>query len=80
MKIETKFDIGQEVWFIKRCIYYVKNPYEIRSGKIGAIQLYDEGRISYVVFIDFFEENELFATKAEAEQALKRLEGKDEKI
>ena len=74
MKIETKFDIGQEVWWIKECIYFVKNPYEIRSGKIGAME-YDGKEIIYVVGLDFIEEKELFATEYEAEQKFQKIGG-----
>lgn len=70
MKIETKFDIGQEVWFLRLKQIYKIEIYYISISK------------DFVIYKDkyncaYFEED-LFATKSEAEQALKRLERKDE--
>ena len=82
MIIETKFDIGQEVWFILR------GEKNIQEGFIKAVfpsirETEEDSSVRYAI-IDAsgyalrIPEDQIFATLEEAEQALKRLEGKDE--
>lgn len=72
MKIKTKFDIGQEVYYID------KNSMEIYQCFIEGIQILRIG-IMYYIYDDYYlaekvyEEN-LFATRKEAEAKLKELE------
>lgn len=77
MKIETKFDIGQEVWVL----FGNHNSCALAKEKVSQIQIQcigEEIDIGYVLgkMWCVFGEYQLFATKSEAEQALKRLEEK----
>ncbi len=72
MKIETKFDIGQEVYTIRNHYIYKTNIEYIEIFKVGneliiGYKYYLPG--SYETYLA--EENELFITKEEAEQKLK---------
>ena len=63
MKIETKFDIGQEVFFIYKV--------DICHGKINSISVTKHGVIYYIKYFDgdiFRNQEELFATPEEAAQ------------
>jgi len=77
MKIKTKFDIGQKVYFI------FEPDRAIISGIVMGLHIYYDC-IIYLISNEYFdynssvEEQRVYKTKSEAEQALKRLEGKDE--
>ena len=70
MKIETKFDIGQKVWFVDLWL-------GIEEVVISGVEIWKDKTYTYIIdayFGEFAEEGELFATKEEAEQKLKELE------
>ena len=75
MKIKTKFDLLQKVYFI------FEPDKAIISGIVMGIHIY-ENCIIYLISNEYFdynssvEEQRVYKTKSEAEQALKRLEGK----
>lgn len=78
MKIETKFEIGQEVYCVADCYNTLGARLEIVSiVRIYVIQISDKG-IIYLTDDGQFEENELFATREEAEAKLR--ENKNESI
>lgn len=71
MKIETKFDIGQEIYFIGFFDF-------IDKGKIEKIEIRvnkDEKFIVYALrgFINTFCQSQIFATREEAEAKLKEM-------
>ena len=69
MKIETKFGIGQEVWFIlygkvyKTTIKYIC----CKINEYGNLIVYEDKR--YI-----FKESELYGTREEAEAKLKEMQ------
>lgn len=70
MKIETKFDIGQKVWFTP---FFAKN--HIKEAIIKQIK-YDGYYTSYLLYVnggiwDFEPESLIFATKESAEKYIK---------
>lgn len=73
MKIETKFDIGQEVYVIYNCCIF-----ETKIGYIEVFKIYNALIIRYRYFLKgsdelyASEEDALFATREEAEAKLKR--------
>ena len=80
MKIETKFDIGQEVWFIGNKFNGEENS--LYSGEINTITIIYRGKIFdkinceklYEVDSGFYAivpEEKLYATKEDAEKKLK---------
>lgn len=85
MKIETKFDLSQKIYDIRG------HCWEVVSIKLANVhtqnrelweiyELGNEGTSNYTCCILPLDKDRFFATKSEAEQALKRLEGKDERI
>lgn len=74
MKIETKFDKGDTAYAI------LDNYFEVNVKEVKIVGIYLEYKIIDEKGNRIFKLNypQLFATKSEAEQALKRLEGKDE--
>lgn len=64
MKIETKFNIGQEVYYINP-----NHPNDIYCGRIYEIK-YDGKFIWYQVgfYDDWYTENSIYKTKKEAEE------------
>ena len=83
MKIETKFDIGQEVWFIGNKFNGEENS--LYMGKIRTIVVVYRGvifdkesyDITYEVDCGFFANvygQRLYATKEEAEAKLKEMQ------
>jgi hypothetical protein len=66
MKIETKFDIGQKVYYID-----FKNVVEM---KISFLEVYKTDIFYYDTIGCCYNEEDLFATKEEAEQKLKEIE------
>lgn len=92
MKIETKFNIGQEVFTLYKCKYengLTSKRYNLLHGTIKSIKVIifiDKIKISYYMdcsmpqfYSDFYEEEVLFATKEEAELKLKELENEEKK-
>lgn len=73
MKIETKFDIGQEVYYIEE--YYNESDDYIKEIRIGIIDKISitEYRTLFWVDGDSYYEFELFATREEAEARLEEL-------
>lgn len=74
MEIKTKFDLEQEVYTIRHNYIYKTNVVYIEIFKVGneliiGYKYYLPG--SYETYLA--EDNELFATKEEAEQKLKEL-------
>ena len=73
MKIETKFDIGQEVWCVRfmKILQFKINKIEIHRGESE-----EENRILYGNWEDMIYQTEenIFATIKEAKQRLKELE------
>lgn len=85
MKIETKFDIGQEVFFIVPKMNVPKEHYKIRRGKISCIDvrcilglkhcsseykiMTNEGCYSY------YYDSEIYLSREEAEAKLKEMKG-----
>ena len=72
MKIETKFDIGQDVFYI------------FGTGlSVGCVNGFEYSRYGIFYFLNGntkrFTENELFATRNEALQKLKELEVRDDR-
>lgn len=71
MKIETKFDIGQEVYYIS----YGKIIYKI---KIFSIEIYETKSLHIVKYGnvngELYDESSLSATREEAEAKLKEME------
>lgn len=66
MKIETKFDIGQKV-------FYINNVGKILSGIVYNIRWDSVKGFVYFIPLDWrFAEDELFATREEAEAKLKK--------
>ena len=72
MKIKTKFDIGQKIWYI--------NALELVEGLISGIYFWEDKTYSYEIkfWLGSFlkgsvvkNEDKLFATKEEAEKELK---------
>ena len=72
MKIETKYDIGQEVWVnaesasFLSTIKSVKAIHDILQGKVVLVYKY----LYYVDCLGWIEENEIFATKEELLKSL----------
>lgn len=82
--IVPKFKVGQEVWFLSNELDF--SNYELLNGKIGAFEFnnYETPILSYFISQDgtrdtlhfgYNEEKYVFATKQEAEERLKELEG-----
>ena len=70
MKIETKFDIGQKVYRIDECFE------EVRECTIRQIRIESPRLIAYFSRIEArfgYYEDELFATREEAEKKLKEM-------
>lgn len=67
MKIETKFDIGQEVYVIENRHIFKDIVEEIEITEDGILFYFEEG-------IYGLEENEIYATRQEAEQKLKEMQ------
>lgn len=69
MKIETKFEPNQEVYYIDRYIIY--------EMKIFSIEIYETNSLHIVRYGDangkMFMEHQLFATREEAEAKLKEM-------
>lgn len=73
MEIKTKFDIGQNVYCIVDCYNTLGERVEaVSMVRIYIIQISDE-KIIYLTDDGQFEENELFATREEAEQRLEEI-------
>ena len=70
MKIETKFDIGQEV-------YYIFNDKIIYKIKIFSIEIYETNSLHIVKYGnvngELYNEGSLFTTREEAEAKLKEV-------
>lgn len=72
MQIETKFDVGQNVYTIINGVAQVK----IKKIKID---IEKEINIAYILDVGlWFYEKDLFATKEEAEEKIKKLVNKNE--
>lgn len=73
--IVPKFKIGQEV-------FYIVDKYELKSGEILEIQIWDLKKDNIVYVIEYggnvWCESNVFATKEEAETKLQELKGKVE--
>lgn len=77
MKFETKYKIGQEVYYIKKCMYYDTNPYDIRKDVITNIKI-TQSSVQVIIYYSFnyysyIQEQMVFATKEEAEQKLREI-------
>ena len=73
MKIETKFDIGQEVYVIDYYDnFYHKTIKEIVPCKNISIEI-NKGGISYITDEGLYSARKTFATQEEAEAKLKEL-------
>ena len=70
MKIETKFDIGQEVYYIDSWLEGGEIFTEIRPMIVREIKI-EKNKISYNSDLYYYPEDKLFATREEAEQKLK---------
>lgn len=77
MKIETKFDIGQGVYYLCESIVEKKNVYyiekEIRFGVIEDINI-SPYTVWYKINTKERPEQQVFATKEEAEAELKEMQ------
>lgn len=77
MKIETKFDIGQEVYYIDDCDFEI-GDYEcekqVSQSYVYQILVWENKILYYVEDGKYCDENELFTTKEEAEAKLKEME------
>lgn len=77
MKIETKYDIGQEVWCVEN-LYYKGNGH---AGKFALpVILHSfcyntQGVIYYCQGCGEYKEEGLYPTKEACEQAIKEMEG-----
>lgn len=64
MKLESKFEFGQEV-------YYLTNGINFEKGKIWSINFLDECNVEYIIedenedLSEYIYENEIFTTKEE---------------
>ena len=66
MKIETKYNIGDEVW-----VMYYNSPHTFEINKVLIIHDYNETIIQYKVKgCKYFFESEIFPTKEELLKAL----------
>ncbi|MDY6382158.1 MAG: hypothetical protein SPK94_07900 [Bacteroidales bacterium] len=75
MKIETKFDIGQQVYYLIGLF-----DSDIRFGEILGIEYYGKAIIYEIEYNrNLHEEKFVFATKAEAEQKLKEMKGEKQR-
>jgi hypothetical protein len=77
MKIETKYDIGQEVWVIED-LYYKGNIHAGKFaifGEVESILTHEQGISYYTDCGGEFAEPQLFPTKEACEQAIKEMEG-----
>lgn len=75
MKIETKFDIGQEVYYIITYYNDCDDCFrEIGIGEIENITLTEEKRKLYLIHGSLYYREELFNTRKEAEAKLKEME------
>ena len=74
MKIETKFDIGQKVYFNKSLIYYVDGKDKIISATITGIMFNKTFTWYEIENKDRLLEQHLFSNKQEAEQKLKEMQ------
>lgn len=79
MKIETKFDIHQEVYYIAEYINGNGDSFkEVTMGDITSIRLSEDinkkATIYYWIDGYTYTENQLFATREEAEKKLKELD------
>lgn len=72
MKIETKFDIGQEVYYIVNYFDLGNISGEVKIGFIDNI-VYQGNKIFYQVKNIYYAENYIFATREEAEKKLKEM-------
>jgi hypothetical protein len=73
MKIETKYEIGQEVWALGRKAPFKIHEIDIAITECGITMVYtnqekDEG------YPSIFAEDELYPTKEACEQAIKEME------
>lgn len=84
MKIETKFDIGQEVWFINEHYAFSKRSPRVDRGKIDNVRIFalkGKAQINYRICDDScshygkhsYKEKQLFITEAEAQAKLTEL-------
>ena len=84
MKIETKFDIGQKVWFINRHYSLNGTIKQVESGTIENVRIFGlKGKVQIHYRIcdsncswyekHSYRENQLFVTEAEAQAKLNEL-------
>lgn len=76
MKIETKYDIGQEVWYIDELYFNTQYP----AGKFALAVILDsinydnEGITYYCKECGEYKEENLYPTKEACEAAIKEME------
>ena len=71
MKLESKFEFGQEV-------YYLTNGFNFKKGKIWSIYFLDECNVEYIItdenedLSEYIPEFDIFTTKEEYTEIFKR--------
>ena len=77
MKIETKFDIGKKVWIMKdnKCYSFSINDINVKLSRCPTCDIGNYYKINQIVEYkgyetDWYNENELFATKEDLIKSL----------
>lgn len=73
MKIETKFDIGQEVWFIFDRVLWGERLLSVEKSKIYGIDITNDIKYYFETLPYDYKEEHIFLTKEEAEIKLQEL-------
>ena len=74
MKIETKFDIGQEVWIVFDRTLWGERLLSVEKVVISTIVITDKIMYNFETIPYDHKEELLFATREEAEQKLKEMQ------